>query len=60
MKTKFKGYNPQLKPLGLHKGGGFTVSFEVPETEWVNIKDLNNPTNQQKEFTITLKGKIIK
>lgn len=54
--AEFKGYSPTLKPLGANQGGGFVVSFEVPESEWKNVKDINDPSLNELEFDITIIG----
>jgi hypothetical protein len=58
-KTKFLGYQPSLHPLPESRGGGFVVKFEVPETEWPRLQDLNDPSLKDMEFTVILKGKKI-
>jgi len=59
-KFAFTAYSPMVKPLGQAQGGGFRVSFDVSETDWDAIKDLNSPTAQQKIFTVLVQGENIK
>jgi len=40
----FIGFDPMLKPLGKNAGGGFSFSIEIPESEYENVKELNNPS----------------
>lgn len=56
-KVEFIAYNPSLRPLSSTQGGGFTLSVEISENEWPNIKELNNPSLKNKPFLISLKIK---
>ena len=58
--TYFTGYQPQVKPLGQAQGGGFRVSFNVSDSDWNNIAELNNPALQQMLFTVVIKGFTVK
>lgn len=57
--VKFLAYEPTLKPLSGAQGGGFVVTFQVPESEWDKIKNINDPVNKLVEFTVELKGEKI-
>ena len=58
--TYFVGYQPRLKPLGASQGGGFRVSFNVSESDWNSLRDLNDPKLQQMMFQVVIKGYQIK
>lgn len=45
-------FNPEIKQD--KRGGGFIFSAEVPESEWENIRDVNNPDNMNKAFMLRL------
>lgn len=50
---KFKS---SLKNLKTMQDGGFSVSFDVPETEWNNIKEL--PTLNQRVLEVTIEEEV--
>jgi hypothetical protein len=54
--TVFLAYHPQLKPQGGFQGGGFQLTLDIPETEWQQIKELNDPQLNSYEFVVKLKG----
>jgi hypothetical protein len=45
-----------LKPQGGFQGGGFQLTLDIPETEWQQIKELNDPQLNSYEFVVKLKG----
>jgi hypothetical protein len=51
-KYVFIAYEPMLKPLGKSLGGGFRLTLEIPESEYPQIKDLNDPS--LKNYTLVV------
>lgn len=60
LKTHFQAYSPSVKPLGATQGGGFRVSFDVSETDWDAIKELNSPTIQQMVLRVLVQAENVK
>lgn len=56
-KTEFLAYFPELKPNSRNQGGGFQLTWDIPEVEYEKIKELLDPNLKSYEFTIKVKGK---
>lgn len=59
MKATFKAYQPQLKQMSFSQGGGFSLTLEIPESEYENVKELLDPALKEQELTVRLKAKRI-
>jgi len=56
----FVAYQPQLKPQGGNKGGGYKLELSLSESEWEQVKELNNPSLQAMLLTVAIVGYKVK
>jgi len=52
--SRFVAYEPMLRPLGKSTGGGFRLTLEIPESEYQQIKDLNDPSLQNTTLIVEI------
>jgi|WetSurSiteA1Bulk_404760.scaffolds.fasta_scaffold01123_16 hypothetical protein len=56
----FVAYQPHLIPLGSSKGGGYKLEILLSDSEWEEVKELNNPRLQAMIFTVAIVGQKVK
>lgn len=54
-KIKFTAYDIRLIPLPVTQGGGFRLTMEVPEDQYEQVKDMNDPQLKNTPLEIEIK-----
>ena len=58
--TSFTAYQPKLKPLSSAQGGGYRLELSLSESEWEQVKDINDPKLQGMHFVVGIVGKRVR